>query len=139
MIDDKAASRTEQWVNDAVAKARAFTAEKRTAGFSSQPSSKTQILRRSSARAEAFAPLVTIFKVPSFAAGVRKLNDSDFGLQAGVFTNNLERALYAFEQIEAGGVIINDIPDLSDRPHAVRRCEIVRFKPGRNSATPSKT
>jgi glyceraldehyde-3-phosphate dehydrogenase (NADP+) len=53
---------------------------------------------------------VTVFKVPSFAAGVRKLNDSEFGLQAGVFTNNLERSLYAFEQIEAGGVIINDIP-----------------------------
>ena len=38
------------------------------------------------------------------------MNDSEFGLQAGVFTNNLERSLYAFEQIEAGGVIINDIP-----------------------------
>ena len=53
---------------------------------------------------------MTVFKVPSFAAGVRKLNDSEYGLQAGVFTNNLERSLYAFEQIEAGGVIINDIP-----------------------------
>ncbi len=38
------------------------------------------------------------------------MNRSIYGLQAGVFTNNLERALYAFEQIEAGGVIMNDIP-----------------------------
>jgi acyl-CoA reductase-like NAD-dependent aldehyde dehydrogenase len=53
---------------------------------------------------------VTIFRVPSFKAGVEGLNDSVYGLQAGVFTNRIENALYAFEQIEAGGVIMNDVP-----------------------------
>jgi acyl-CoA reductase-like NAD-dependent aldehyde dehydrogenase len=38
------------------------------------------------------------------------VNNSVYGLQAGVFTNNLEKALYAFESIESGGVIMNDIP-----------------------------
>ena len=52
----------------------------------------------------------TVLAHATFAEGVRNLNDSEFGLQAGIFTNKLERALYAFEQIEAGGVIINDIP-----------------------------
>jgi glyceraldehyde-3-phosphate dehydrogenase (NADP+) len=59
---------------------------------------------------EAFAPLVSVFKVSSFRKAVEAVNDSIYGLQAGVFTNNLEHALYAFENIEAGGVIMNDIP-----------------------------
>jgi glyceraldehyde-3-phosphate dehydrogenase (NADP+) len=53
---------------------------------------------------------VTIFPVKSFGEAVRKVNDSEYGLQAGVFTNNLEKALVAFENIEAGGVVINDVP-----------------------------
>ena len=59
---------------------------------------------------EAFAPLVTIFPVKSFGEAIEQLNDSEYGLQAGVFTNSLENALAAFETIEAGGVIINDVP-----------------------------
>jgi len=59
---------------------------------------------------EAFAPLVTLFRIGSFGEGVARLNDSLYGLQAGVFTNRLENALHAFEQIEAGGVIVNDVP-----------------------------
>ncbi|MEZ4623993.1 MAG: aldehyde dehydrogenase family protein [Thermomicrobiales bacterium] len=59
---------------------------------------------------EAFAPLVNVFPVASFEAGIEGLNDSSFGLQAGVFTNNLEHGFRAFEAIETGGVIINDIP-----------------------------
>ncbi len=59
---------------------------------------------------EAFAPLVTLFPVKSFSEGIVRLNDSEYGLQAGVFTNRLENALTAFERIDAGGVIINDVP-----------------------------
>jgi len=46
----------------------------------------------------------------SFGEAVRRVNDSVYGLQAGVFTRHLERALVAFEEIEAGGVIVNDVP-----------------------------
>jgi len=53
---------------------------------------------------------MTIFKVPSFGRGISALNDSVYGLQAGIFTNSLEHALVAFEEIEAGGVIVNDVP-----------------------------
>jgi acyl-CoA reductase-like NAD-dependent aldehyde dehydrogenase len=37
-------------------------------------------------------------------------NDSRFGLQAGIFTNNLPRALQAYEELEVGGVMINQVP-----------------------------
>jgi acyl-CoA reductase-like NAD-dependent aldehyde dehydrogenase len=53
---------------------------------------------------------VTIFPVTSFGEAIRRLNDSIYGLQAGVFTNSLEHALAAFEGIETGGVIVNDVP-----------------------------
>ncbi len=59
---------------------------------------------------EAFAPIVTIAPVKSFGEAIRKINDSEYGLQAGVFTNSLEKALVAFENVDVGGVIINDVP-----------------------------
>ena len=46
-----------------------------------------------------------------FEEGVRSVNNSVYGLQAGVFTDNLKHAFMAFERIEAGGVIINDVPN----------------------------
>lgn len=111
MIDNKAAGRTEQWVNDAVAEgARCLTGGKANGRFFEPTIIENAKPESFVCSREAFAPIVTVFKVKSFAEGVAKLNDSIFGLQAGIFTNNLERAMYAYEQTEAGGVIINDIP-----------------------------
>ncbi len=59
---------------------------------------------------EIFGPVVTVDKFETFEEAVKKVNDSRYGLQAGVFTNNLEYALYAHDNIEAGGVMINDVP-----------------------------
>ena len=111
MIDDKAASRTQQWIDDAVKEgARVITGGKADGRFFQPTIIENAAPQSFVCSREAFAPLVTVFKVPTFAKGVEELNNSVFGLQAGIFTNNLERALYAYEQTEAGGVIINDIP-----------------------------
>jgi acyl-CoA reductase-like NAD-dependent aldehyde dehydrogenase len=59
---------------------------------------------------EVFGPVATLQPFSSFADAIRIANDSTFGLQAGVFTNNLQHALQAFNELEVGGVIINDIP-----------------------------
>lgn len=111
MIDNKAAKRSQQWIEQAVEQgARVITGGKAEGRFM-QPTIIENAPRESFVCSrEAFAPLVTVFSVPSFAKAVEAVNDSVFGLQAGVFTNNLERALYAFENIEAGGVVLNDIP-----------------------------
>jgi acyl-CoA reductase-like NAD-dependent aldehyde dehydrogenase len=111
MIDDKAAGRTQQWIDDAVKEgARVLTGGKAEGRFFQPTIIENAQPQSFVCSREAFAPLVTVFKVPTFAKGVQELNNSVFGLQAGIFTNNLERALYAYEQTEAGGVIINDIP-----------------------------
>jgi acyl-CoA reductase-like NAD-dependent aldehyde dehydrogenase len=59
---------------------------------------------------EAFAPLVTVSSFSSFEQAIERINDSSFGLQTGIFTNDLKAVLYAFDQLDVGGVIINDTP-----------------------------
>ena len=60
--------------------------------------------------AEAFGPVAVLEEVEDFAAAVAAVNDSKFGLQAGVYTNDFSHVKYAHEELEVGGVIINNIP-----------------------------
>ena len=59
---------------------------------------------------EAFAPVVVAFPFRDFGDAVRQVNDSMFGLQTGVFTNDLAHAWQGFSELEVGGVMINDVP-----------------------------
>lgn len=59
---------------------------------------------------EAFAPLAVIEPYDSFDGALARVNDSDFGLQAGVFTSNISKALRAFDALEVGGVMVNQVP-----------------------------
>ncbi|HQV38900.1 MAG: aldehyde dehydrogenase family protein [Flavobacteriales bacterium] len=60
--------------------------------------------------AEVFGPIAVVESVKDFAAGIARVNDSNYGLQAGVFTNNFNHVKKAHEELEVGGVIINSIP-----------------------------
>ncbi|WP_372637446.1 aldehyde dehydrogenase family protein [Cohnella sp.] len=59
---------------------------------------------------EAFAPIVVIGSVKSVDEAIDEVNDSKFGLQAGIYTSDLFTALRAAERLKVGGVMINDIP-----------------------------
>jgi glyceraldehyde-3-phosphate dehydrogenase (NADP+) len=59
---------------------------------------------------EAFAPLAVLQGYDTFDEALALVNDSHFGLQAGIFSNNLSKALQAFEELEVGGVMINQVP-----------------------------
>ncbi len=59
---------------------------------------------------EAFAPLAVLQSYDSFPEALALVNDSDFGLQAGIFSNDVRKALQAFEELEVGGVMINQVP-----------------------------
>ena len=61
---------------------------------------------------EAFGPVAILESFSDFKKVIRKVNDSDFGLQAGIFTRDIQQAFYAFNEIEAGGIVINDVPSL---------------------------
>lgn len=59
---------------------------------------------------EAFAPVLTLCRYQEFEEALRVVNDSRYGLQAGVYTRNLSLAFRAFEALEVGGVLINQVP-----------------------------
>jgi acyl-CoA reductase-like NAD-dependent aldehyde dehydrogenase len=111
VIDTAAADRIEQWLQEAVAEgARLVTGGKRdgllfepTVVADAAPTAKVCVQ-------EAFAPLVVAFPFDDFGQAVREVDNSYFGLQAGVFTRDLEHAWQAFEGITVGGVVVNDVP-----------------------------
>ena len=111
MIDEGNAIRVEGWVNEAVkAGAEILCGGKRT-GIFYEPTvlSNTNRTMKVSCM-EIFGPVVTLEKYDSFKEAVEMVNDSIYGLQAGVFTNEADEVNYAFNRIHAGGVIINDVP-----------------------------
>jgi acyl-CoA reductase-like NAD-dependent aldehyde dehydrogenase len=59
---------------------------------------------------EIFAPVVTVQTYADFEDALRAVNDSDFGLQAGLFTRDVRRIFRAYEALEVGGVIVDDVP-----------------------------
>lgn len=111
MIDEDAARKIEEWIGEAVEnKARIVCGGKRQ-GTLVEPTILENVapqLRIS--RLEAFAPIVIVSKYKDFSEALKAVNDSIYGLQAGVFTNDLKNVFRAYEDLEVGGVIINDVP-----------------------------
>ncbi|MBI4302003.1 MAG: aldehyde dehydrogenase family protein [Chloroflexi bacterium] len=112
MIEEAAAKRTEAWVSEAVAEGAQVVTGGKAQGSFFQPTVLVNASPQSKVCSEeVFAPVVTVFPFTAFKEAVREINSSHYGLQAGVFTPSLENAFYAFEELEVGGVIINDIPN----------------------------
>jgi acyl-CoA reductase-like NAD-dependent aldehyde dehydrogenase len=59
---------------------------------------------------EAFGPVVALYKYDDFDAALTQINASKFGLQAGLFTTSINKAMRAWDHLEVGGVVINDVP-----------------------------
>jgi glyceraldehyde-3-phosphate dehydrogenase (NADP+) len=111
MVDIQQAERTERWVREAEDLGGKVLLGGRAAGSFFPPT----VLVDTPAQAqvcsnEAFAPLVVAFAFDDFGDAVAKVNDSMYGLQTGVFTNDLAHAWRAFNELEVGGVVINDVP-----------------------------
>ena len=111
MVDAKAVARTHEWVGEALARgARALVGGEPDGLF--YPATVLVDVPKDArvCGEEVFAPVVNLFPVPDFAAAIAELNDSQFGLQCGVFTNDLERTLRAHDELDVGGIIVNDVP-----------------------------
>jgi acyl-CoA reductase-like NAD-dependent aldehyde dehydrogenase len=112
MIERGELDRLDQWIAEAVeAGARVLTGGNRITDTIYAPTVLTNVPRTAKVCSdEVFAPLVVVEPFEEFEHAIAALNDSAFGLQAGVFTGVLERALRAFDAIEAGGILVNDVP-----------------------------
>jgi glyceraldehyde-3-phosphate dehydrogenase (NADP+) len=111
MIDTDAPKRTEQWVKSAVKDgAKVLTGGKRKGNFFEPTVLTGTKPRMKVCGEEVFAPVVTVEPYDGFEDALKEVNRSRFGLQAGVFTKDLTRVFKAFEELEVGGVIVNDVP-----------------------------
>ena len=111
MVDAKAVARTHQWVGEALADGAKALVGGEPDGLFYPPTVLVAVPKDARVCGEeVFAPVVNLFGVPDFKAAIAQINDSQFGLQCGVFTNDLERTLLAHDELEVGGVIVNDVP-----------------------------
>ncbi len=113
MIDENNAHRVESWISEAVSSgAEVIYGAKRnqnlvypTILIHTHPSMKVNA-------EEIFGPVITIEPFNEFSEAIQKINQSKFGLQAGVFTQRIDEMNQAFEHIHAGGIILNNVPTL---------------------------
>src|SRR5438094_9183487 len=59
---------------------------------------------------ETFGPVITVQPYQTFEEALAEVNESEYGLQAGLFTSSIERAMLAHRELEVGGIIVNDTP-----------------------------
>ena len=111
MIDTGNAERIESWIREAVdGGAKLITGGKRNGAFF-EPTVLTGVAAdKKVVCEEVFGPVLVVEPYTDFYQAVENINHSDFGLQAGVFTNQLDKAMRAFNRLEVGGVVINDVP-----------------------------
>ncbi|KAN0033852.1 hypothetical protein ACTFIV_000328 [Dictyostelium citrinum] len=113
MITEHDAQRVESWVNNAVAKgANLLVGGKRNDHFMQPTILENLPLDTEISCKEVFGPVFFIERFNDFKQVVQRVNSSEFGLQAGVFTDDIHKAYYAFNNIEVGAVVINDIPSV---------------------------
>jgi glyceraldehyde-3-phosphate dehydrogenase (NADP+) len=112
MIDDDAAAKVDEMVKDALAKrARCLTGGTRQGSFYLPTLLQDVAPRARLFREEVYGPVSMIQPFDDLAEAVELANAVDFGLQAAIFTNDLEAAFRAGEELDYGGVIVNDSTD----------------------------
>jgi acyl-CoA reductase-like NAD-dependent aldehyde dehydrogenase len=110
MINDAASLRVAEWVRDAVAGGAKVLAGGKGAAPFYEPTVLTETRPDMKVNCEEiFGPVVVVEPYVSFEEALRRANDTRFGLQAGVFTRDHSLLFHAFEALEVGGVIANDV------------------------------
>lgn len=111
MISEGEASRLHGWINDAVAAGATLLCGGDRDGTMLQATLLENVDSSQAVCAEeAFGPVAVLAPFDDFDAVIKEINNSRFGLQAGIFTRDLYQAQKAWDELEVGGVVIGDIP-----------------------------
>ena len=111
MISEKEATRLHDWIREAVdAGARVLCGGERDGAMLDATLLENVPSDAAVNREEAFGPVANLFRFSEFDEALRMVNDSQFGLQAGIFTRDLYKAQKAWDELEVGGVVIGDVP-----------------------------
>jgi acyl-CoA reductase-like NAD-dependent aldehyde dehydrogenase len=111
MISEDAAKRVETWVGEALSAGAKLLAGGVREGASFSPTVLTDVpVDAKVATEEVFGPVLVLSRVETDEAGLAAINDSAYGLQAGVFTRRVDLAFRAHKELDVGGVIVGDVP-----------------------------
>lgn len=112
LINEKEAKRVEKMVNEAIEKgAVLLTGGKRNGAFYS-PTVLTNVPDECKlAKEEIFGPVVLLYPISDLDEAIQKANSVEYGLQAGIFTKDIDKAQKAISQLDVGGIMINDSSD----------------------------
>ncbi|MFC5435134.1 aldehyde dehydrogenase family protein [Rhodanobacter umsongensis] len=111
MIDEAAAERLHGWIVEAkAAGARVLCGGRRDGNMLEATLMENVPVDAKANCMEAFGPFALLAPFKKFSDAIAMVNDSDYGLQAGIFTDSLDHAMRAWNELEQGGVIVNDIP-----------------------------
>ena len=111
LIDQAAASRIEEWISEAVDQGARLLLGGKRAGSLVEATVMTDVKPTMKVSCqEVFGPVVTVTPYKRFEEAIAALNDSDFGLQAGVFTGNIDKIFRAYRDLDVGTVLANEVP-----------------------------
>ena len=111
MIDRGELERIQQWIDEAVEEGATLLCGGEVDGLVMNATILENVSHESKLyKDEAFGPVMILEAYDDFDKGIELANDSRFGLQVGVYSSSINKAMQAWDHIEAGGVIINDVP-----------------------------
>ena len=111
MISEKEAERLERWINEAVAAGgKLLCGGKRDGAMLDATLLENVPADQTLCTEEAFGPAAVLSRFTDFSKALAEVNDSKFGLQAGIFTRDLYKAHQAWDTLDVGGVVIGDVP-----------------------------
>ncbi len=111
LVDEKSADKVERWIKDAIDNGAIIITGAEREGNIIKATIISDVKKDLPVYCEeVFGPVVITEPFDSFEEAINKVNDSQYGLQAGIFTNDLKKTFYAIEHLDVGGVIINDYP-----------------------------
>lgn len=111
VISEGEATRLENWINEAVdAGATLLTGGKRNGAMLEATLLEDAPAGTNIVEEEAFGPVAVVSRFNDFDDALNAINESKFGLQAGIFTRDLYKAQKAWDELEVGGVVIGDVP-----------------------------
>ena len=111
MISEREATRVHEWITSAVAAGATLLCGGSREGAMLEATLLENVPRSEPVCAkEAFGPVAVLSTYSDFDAALREINDSTFGLQAGLFTRDLYKAQRAWDVLEVGGIVIGDVP-----------------------------
>jgi len=113
LISEESAQRAENWVQSAIDEGAVALSGGKREGRMFPPTVMNKVHDEMNIVCEeVFAPIVSVVKVKDFDEAIGKINNSPYGLQYSIFTNDLSLTKRAIEEFDCGGVVVNDIPTI---------------------------